>query len=118
MKEQDGADASYISKETISYFIYEEEQARNERHIKRLIISLVITILLLFFSNAVWLWAWMQYDYIGEETVSQTVDVDAKDGIANYIGNNGDIVNGESYSKESDNAEKSAEDVKQSWHES
>ena len=77
----------------VPYIVYEGEQARNERHIKRLVIALVISILLIFASNIIWIYAWLQYDYSSEE-VTHTVDVDAKDGIANYIGNDGDIVNG------------------------
>ena len=87
---------------SVPYIVYEGEQARNERHIKRLIIALVVTILLLFATNAIWLSAWMQYDYVGEEvsTTTQTVDVDAKEGVANYIGRDGDIVNGENSSND------------------
>lgn len=83
-------------KNSVPYIVYEGEQARHERTVKRLVITLIITIMLLFATNALWLNAWMQYDYAGQETLTEThtVDVDAKDGIANYIGNNGDIVNG------------------------
>ena len=80
----------------VPYIVYEGEQARAERHSKRLVTALVITILLLFGTNALWLCAWMQYDYVGEEvtTTRQIVDVDAKDGVANYVGRDGSIVNG------------------------
>lgn len=40
----------------ISYFIFESVQARNERTIKRLWISTIILVILLFASNALWLW--------------------------------------------------------------
>ena len=69
--------------------------ARNERTIKALIKALVVSIIALLISNAIWLWAWMQYDYVTEDLDLSTVTVDAKDGIANYIGQNGDITNGE-----------------------
>jgi hypothetical protein len=36
----------------------------------------------------------MQYDYTSDMTTSEEINVDGKDGIANYIGNDGDIVNG------------------------
>lgn len=71
-----------------------------ERITKRLVIALVITITLLFASNCVWLYAWMQYDY-SSSTSTETVTVDSKDGVANYIGNNGDITNGTDNGKES-----------------
>ena len=65
-----------------------------ERMVKRLWIALIICIALIFASNAAWLYCWMQYDYSGtsEEII---VEQDAQDGgNANYIGNDGDIVNG------------------------
>ena len=65
-----------------------------ERTVKRQWIALIIAICMLFTSNAAWLYCWMQYDYSSEETI---VDVNSDDGgNANYIGNDGDIVNGES----------------------
>lgn len=82
----------------VPYLVYEGEQARNERHIKRLISALIVAVALLFLSNAIWLYAWCQYDYSSEEVA---VDVTAEDGgDANYIGNDGDIVNGENKSDE------------------
>lgn len=80
-------------KNSVPYIVYEGEQARNERNMKRLVIALVISICLIFASNVIWIYAWMSYDYSSEE-ITHTIDVDAKDGIANYIGNDGDIVNG------------------------
>ena len=52
----------------ISYFIFESVQARNERTIKRLWISTIILVILLFVSNALWLWFFSganieSYDY-------------------------------------------------------
>lgn len=81
----------------VPYIVYEGEQARNERHIKRLIIALIISIALIFVSNAAWLFAWCQYDYSSqsEETV---ISLDSTDGgNANYVGNDGDIINDEDY---------------------
>ena len=78
--------------ENVPYIVHESSMARMERQIKRLWIALIVAIVLLFASNAGWLYAWCQYDYSSEEIV---VEQDAKDGgNANYIGNNGDIVNG------------------------
>lgn len=75
--------------------------ARNERAVKRLVIALIVAIALIFASNAIWLYAWMQYDYSSDMTTSE-INVDGKDGIANYIGNDGDINNGSGYCSESD----------------
>lgn len=77
----------------VPYLVFEGQMARNERTIKRLIIALVVSILLIFASNAAWLYAWCQYDYSSTES---TVEVDGKNGIANYIGDDRDITNGES----------------------
>lgn len=86
---------------TIPYFVHEGDMARSERTIKKLMIALVVAIALIFASNAVWLCAWMQYDYTSSDTIAtQAVDVDAKDGTANYIGNDGDITNGANTSNE------------------
>lgn len=86
-------------KVVVPYIVYEGEQVRNERNIKRLVIALVITIMLLFATNALWLSAWLQYDYVGKETLETTetkdVLVNADNGTANYVGHDGDIVNGE-----------------------
>jgi len=87
---------------SVPYFAHEGMMARNERTIKRLVIALIISIVLIFASNALWLSAWMQYDYVG----SESVDIDGKNGIANYIGNDGDISNGTNSSSKSQAQEK------------
>ena len=80
--------------ESVPYIVHESSMARMERQIKRLWIALIVSVVLLFLSSAIFTWAWMQYDYTSEETI---VDVNSDDGgNANYIGNDGDIVNGES----------------------
>jgi hypothetical protein len=52
-----------------------------------------MTVVFLFVSNGLWLYNWFQYDYISDTT--ETVTVDAGSGTANYIGNDGEITNGE-----------------------
>lgn len=84
----------------VPYVVYEGAQVRHERTVKRLIAVIIVLIVILFASHMAWLYAWQSYDYTSEE--SQSISVDGKDGIANYIGNDGDIVNGEdsrSYNK-------------------
>lgn len=83
--------------EPVPYIVHESAMTRQERHIKRLVIALIVAIALIFASNAIWLYAWMQCDYTSEQT--ETVTVDGKEGVANYIGNDGDIVNGADYCK-------------------
>lgn len=82
----------------VPYIVYEGTIARFERTIRRLIIVLAVTILLLFASNALWIYEWNQYDY-------SDVTVDSQDGgNANYMGAgaSGVINNGEGESKNKD----------------
>lgn len=74
------------NRQEVSYIVYESAMARAERHVRRLVIAVVTAIIALLLTNAIWLYAWMQYDYTGENTV-----VEARFGTANYIGNDGDI---------------------------
>lgn len=78
--------------EPIPYIPFQDFIATTERNAKRLYVSLIIAIALLFVSNAIWLYAWFSYDYVSEETVT----VDGKEGIASYVGGDGSIYNGES----------------------
>ena len=56
----------------IPYIVYEGAVVRLERQSKRLVVALVISIVLMFVSNVLWLYAWCQYDYSSEEiTYSQ-----------------------------------------------
>lgn len=56
-------------KDSVSYLVYESSTTRLDRIIKRLVISLVVAIILIFVSNALWLYAWTRYDYVSETTV-------------------------------------------------
>jgi hypothetical protein len=56
-----------MEERNIPYIVYESTLATSERHIKRLIVALVICIALLFISNAAWLYYWSQYDYVSTE---------------------------------------------------
>lgn len=82
---------------TIPYIVHEGTMVRMERQIKRITVALIVTVILMFVSNVLWLYAWMQYDYTS--TSSQTVDIDGKQGNANYVENGGSIVNGTDTSK-------------------
>lgn len=78
-------------KMTVPYIVYEGEQTRHERTVKRLIIALIVAISAVFVSNAMWLYCWMQFDYEWEDTVTlETTDRSN----ANFIGGNGVIANG------------------------
>lgn len=61
--------------EPVPYIVHESAMARNERAVKRLVIALIVAIALIFASNAIWLYAWMQYDYTSDMTTSE-INVD------------------------------------------
>ena len=82
---------------SVPYIAHESMMARDERHIRRLIYALIVSVLLLFISNLAWLYFFNQFEYSSEETVT----VDGESGIANYIGNDGTINNGENSGEES-----------------
>ena len=56
---------------SVPYIIHESEMARQERHAKRLIVVLIITLIMLFGSNMAWLYVWNQYEYVDE---TQTIE--------------------------------------------
>ena len=81
---------------TMPAYVYEREQTFKERTIRRLIIALIISIILLFATNALWIWHNSQYEFIDSEV---TVDTEGE-GNANYIGRDGDVYNGKDYGKD------------------
>ena len=86
----------------ISVYTLEAVMARDERHVKRLTIALVIAIIGIVVSNLIWLYAWMQFDYAVEDSgISVSAEADYG-GNASYIGERGIILNGESDRKEMD----------------
>ena len=70
----------------VDYYIVEAIMERYDRLIRRIVTLFVVAIIA---SQAIWTYAWLQYDYSAEE-----ISVDGKDGVANFIGNDGDILNG------------------------
>ena len=84
----------------VPYIVYEGEMARQERHIKRLVVMLAVMLVLFFASNMAWLYVWNQYGYV-EETETTTID-------AQQDGEGVNIVGGEdvSYGSDSNNREK------------
>ncbi len=91
----------------ISRIAFERMQSKDERNDRWRNLTIIILIVLLVITNAMWLIAWNQYDYVQTDD-SYSVDVDAGEGgNANFIGNNGDINNGK------DNDNKTDKDTKQ-----
>lgn len=87
-----------IQYSTVPRCVFDSTIARFERTIRRLIILIGITIVLLFATNAIWIYEWNHYDY-------QDVTLDNTDGgNANYMGAgaSGVINNGTSESSNTD----------------
>jgi hypothetical protein len=78
--------------ESVPYLVHEGAMARNERAVKRLVIALILAILMIFASNGIWLYCWMQYDYVGEEQIIEA----QQDGESVNIVGGGDIDYGSS----------------------
>lgn len=73
----------------IPYYLHEGEMFRLERLNKRWFIAFLVVLIMLFVTNAAWIYYEMQWETI-------TVTQESEDGYNNYIGNDGDIYNGES----------------------
>lgn len=80
----------------VPFVVYEAEMDRQERRFRRIIWVVVALIAAIVIMNAAWLYAWMQYDYVSYEAVTDA------GGDANVIGNDGDIYNGYSETQETD----------------
>ena len=76
----------------IPFAVHESAMVRAEHHIKSLIWIIVLLIVLLVGTNAGWLIYESQFETVEETTT--TITQDNADGYNNYIGNDGDIVNG------------------------
>ena len=73
----------------VPYIVHEGAVARLERVIKRMWVLVLSLIILLVASNGAWIWWESQYQTIETNTTQENAD-----GYNNYIGNAGDIVNG------------------------
>lgn len=72
----------------VPYIVHEGDVARLERVIKRMWVLVLLLIILLVASNA----AWLYYESSFEEI---RIEQDNESGYNNFIGNDGDIYNGE-----------------------
>ena len=72
----------------VPYYAYEVALARLDRVIKRMFRLVLLLIILLFVSNAAWIWYESQFEEI-------RIEQDNESGYNNFIGNDGDIHNGE-----------------------
>lgn len=75
----------------VDFIVYESAMSRMERTVRRLWILLLVLVVLLFGSNALWLYEWCQYDYIDEiETTTYTQDGEG----LNIIGDGNEVGHG------------------------
>lgn len=88
-----------MDEQKVPYIVFEGEQARHERTVRRLILALLISVLLLFASNIAWLYFFNSFDIV-TETVTQDTDTG---GYNAFVGKNGAITNGASESQDQDN---------------
>jgi len=73
----------------MSRIAFERMQSKDEKNDHWRNVIILTLIILLVVTNAMWLVAWNQYDYVDED---YSVDMDTgSGGDANYIGNDGDI---------------------------
>ena len=77
---------------SVPYVVHESAMARAERQIKSLVWVIVLLIVLFVGSNCAWLWYENQFEVVEETTT--TIEQDNENGYNNYIGNDGDILNG------------------------
>ena len=73
----------------VPYNTYEVALARLERVIKRMWVLVLSLIILLFVSNAAWIWYCNQWETVESLEITQ----ENEGGNNNYIGNDGDITN-------------------------
>lgn len=79
----------------MSRIAFERMQSKDEKNDLWRNIIIIVLIVLLVVTNAMWLIAWNQYDYVEDYT-----QVDSGNGNANYIGNDGVINNGTDYTQD------------------
>ena len=83
------------TKEPVPYIVHEGDMARLERAIRRLWILCIVIFAAFVISNA----AWIYYESSFEDVVTEVTQENA-DGVNNYIGNDGNIVNGTAENKD------------------
>ena len=81
--------------ETIPYIAHESAMARAERAAKRLWVVIILLIIMLVGTNAAWIWYESQFEVVETTEITQ----ENADGYNNYIGNDGDINNGNADNK-------------------
>lgn len=80
-----------LATEPVPYIVHEAALARLERTIKRLWILALVAVALLVATNMAWIWYEGQMEVIESTEITQ----ENENGYNNFIGNDGDIYNGE-----------------------
>lgn len=95
----------------VPYAAYKDTVAAQERHVGRLIyvMVLIVVFFILAMLGEAGLFIWYLNQY---EVVQETVTVDSTDGVANYIGRDGDI-NGQSAGEDSRTDQSNPEDAEE-----
>ena len=76
--------------EAVPYIVHESAMARAERSAKRLWVVIILLIVMLVATNGAWIWYESQFETVETTEVIQ----ENADGYNNYVGNDGDIING------------------------
>lgn len=76
--------------DSVPYIVFESTTARLERTIKRLWVLCIVVFLAFVISNCAWIYYESQWETVETTEVTQTNDR----GFNNFIGNDGDIFNG------------------------
>lgn len=80
-----------LATEPVPYIVHEAALARLERTVKRLWILALVAVALLVATNIAWIWYEGQMEVIEATEITQ----ENENGFNNFIGNDGDIYNGE-----------------------
>lgn len=81
--------------DAVPYIVYENAQVRNARRERVHWYAHFAMLLAMILVIGGFIWYLNQYEYVSNESVT----VDGADGVANYVGKDGTIYNGEDYSK-------------------
>lgn len=76
--------------DVVPIYVYDDQVVRATRRDHIHWIAHGVMMLVIVFTISIFIWYLNQYDYVSNETVT----VDGANGIANYIGKDGDIYNG------------------------
>lgn len=76
-----------MEKRDVPYIVFEGEQARNERHFKRLWAVMILLIVLLVSSNGLWIWYESQFEEV-ITTQEVTQELEGDNASNNFVGGN------------------------------